>query len=104
LGGWEFVFGYTLQSMCFFVLFTAAITHADTVAFRWLNSRVMVYLGTISYTLYLCHDPILKLLKNNTALTPVLIASLGLAAAIAYSALSYRYLERPMNSLRKRLH
>ena len=50
---------YTLQSLAIAGLIYLAVARADRLPFRWLNARPLVYVGTISYTIYLSHHVIL---------------------------------------------
>jgi len=61
-----------------------------------LSSRVMVYLGTISYSIYLLHHPVIDVLTNHTFLRayPVafLVATFGLTAGL--STVTYLAIEK----------
>jgi peptidoglycan/LPS O-acetylase OafA/YrhL len=68
----------------------------DTVAGRFLGSRLLVGIGKISYSAYLWHQPLLSFLRHSTpgrvgitSLVVVLLATL----AVAY--LSWRFVEQP---------
>jgi peptidoglycan/LPS O-acetylase OafA/YrhL len=74
---------------------------------RLFASRIMVWLGTISYSIYLWHFPVLSWLASTTLVrqTGVTIDSMftslltiGLALALAISAMSYYIIERPFHS------
>jgi len=97
-------FRYTLQSLAIAPLIYLAVARAGHVAFRWLNSRPMIYLGTVSYTIYLSHQVILGFVEYHwphlgwTA-TSFATAFLTLAAAETMR----RWVEQPCLSLRRRL-
>lgn len=64
---------------------------------RMLKVGLLVWVGTISYSLYLWHWPLLtflRLLRNDPQLPPS-VALLSLAAAFVLSALSWKYVEQP---------
>jgi len=73
-------------------LFICVILNSKSVAF--LNHRLFVYLGSISYGFYLMHYPVLLYFK---ALEISSIAKLVLAFTVAtvISHLSYNYFEKP---------
>lgn len=64
---------------------------------RWLSNRVLVYIGTISYSLYLFHFPIIRLTNF-----PGLWNTLAFAFLFVISALTYRFIERPFRYGRSR--
>ncbi len=96
---------YTLQSLAIAPLIYLAVARADQAPFRWLNARPLVYIGTISYTIYLSHHVILLgLAKHDPQLNWFWLT---LAAAILTWALAEpmrRWVELPCARLRKRLH
>lgn len=96
---------YTLQSLAIVPLLYLAVARADSIPFRWLNSRPMAYIGTVSYSIYLSHQVILFMIQRHwPALgwtwTTVFAALLTLAVA----ELMRRWVEQPCARLRKRLH
>ena len=50
---------FSVQGLALTVVFTAAIRFHDWFLFRILNHPVVVYVGTLSYSLYLAHDVLL---------------------------------------------
>ncbi|ABS63524.1 acyltransferase 3 [Parvibaculum lavamentivorans DS-1] len=70
--------------------------HETTAAGRLLSWRPVVFIGLISYSLYLWHWPILVYTKIylSRALTPVEIA-LALAVILAVSVASWHFIEKP---------
>ncbi len=76
---------------------------------RWLSGRVVSYLGTISYSLYLMHAVVgiraVKLLVNDgtsIGLTWLLYAA-GILISILSADLLYRLIEKPSQRLSQRL-
>lgn len=73
--------------------------------FRWLfTNKIVVYLGTISYGIYLCHPPLLTMLvrlnlvsADGTGRTFLILS----ACAISVSTLTYFLVERPCQLLGK---
>ncbi len=71
---------------------------------RWLASKPMVYLGSISYAIYLWHFPLLifvQVWETPRALHPVQQIGI-LLAAIGLAALSTRWVETPLRKLAAR--
>lgn len=62
------------------------------------------FLGKISYSLYLLHIPVLRLMSEPAKVQPGLFLLLFLAASLGISFLSYRFLENPARRIiRKRV-
>lgn len=74
------------------------IQNAIVMGYRWLNASIPVWIGTISYSLYLWHRPFDEQSSRSWyALFPVNVA-LMVGVAVA----SYYLVERPMLNLRAR--
>lgn len=74
---------------------------------RLLALRPLVWLGGISYGLYLWHWPLLVFWRETTGAEPNLLAGLGiLAVAVLFAALSKTFLEDPLHRRKpsRRLH
>lgn len=76
------------------LLLILSVRDGQGEAARLLSSRPLVYLGTISYGIYLWHYPIMRVLRP--AMDPWLVFVIGTAAAVGLAALSWRYLEKPL--------
>lgn len=96
---------YTLQSLAIAPLIELAIARSRQAPFAWLNSRLMVYLGTISYTCYLTHQLVLYWVMDlwpQSSVAPTLAITALLTIAIAEPM--RRYVEQPCARLRRQLH
>jgi peptidoglycan/LPS O-acetylase OafA/YrhL len=79
------------------------------ILLRALRLRPARYLGTISYSLYLFHVPVYCCILSLVSafhlsgfLISLTVASISLAISITLSALSWRYLEKPILDLKDR--
>ncbi|MFI6925662.1 acyltransferase family protein [Nonomuraea spiralis] len=89
----------------------AAATFAGAMALRGRRlPAVLTWLGLISYSLYLVHHPLLKYFVEVTGdlrWSPLpyqlAMAALALVLILGISALAYHYVERPMQTLGRRL-
>ena len=96
---------YTLQSLAIAPLIYLAVARADRLPFRWLNARPLVYIGTISYTIYLSHHVILLgLARHWPQLSWIWLTLVGAALTLAVAEPMRRWVELPCAGLRKRLH
>ncbi|MEV0387518.1 acyltransferase [Nonomuraea sp. NPDC050643] len=91
----------------------AAVTFAGVMALRrrWRVPGVLAWLGVVSYSLYLTHVPLLKVLTAlagdlRTAPPPVqvLVVALATTGILALSGLTYRLIEVPAQRLGRRAH
>jgi peptidoglycan/LPS O-acetylase OafA/YrhL len=95
---------YTLQSLAIAPLIYLAVAWADRRPLRWLNTRPLVYIGTISYTIYLSHHVILLgLVKHWPGLNWVVLTLAGALLTLAVAEPMRRWVERPCARLRSRL-
>lgn len=90
---------------------TALFIYANSRKLTWsgrlLASRPLVFVGLISYSLYLWHWPILAFLRYGIGRKlPLVVLLSGIAASFAFACLSYRFVETPFRKrpywLRKR--
>lgn len=96
---------YTLQSLAIAPLIYLAVARADRLPFRWLNARPLVYIGTISYTIYLSHHVILLGLdKHWPQLSWIWLTLAGAVLTLALAEPMRRWVEQPCAKLRQMLH
>jgi peptidoglycan/LPS O-acetylase OafA/YrhL len=96
---------FTLQSVAIAGLIYLAVARAERWPARWLSARPLVYLGTISYTVYLVHHVVLLGLARHWPQWSWL--QLTLAGALLTWAVAEpmrRWVDRPCAALRRRLH
>lgn len=96
---------YSLQSAAVAPLIYLAVARAQRWPFRWLNLKPLVYLGTISYTVYLSHHVILLLVAKHWPELDWLAATcVAIVMTLAVAEPIRRWVEQPCARLRKRLH
>jgi peptidoglycan/LPS O-acetylase OafA/YrhL len=96
---------YTLQSLAIAPLIYLAVARSTQIPFKWLNARAMVYLGTISYTIYLSHHVILEMIVKHWpqwGWTITMLATSALTLAVAEPMRVW--IELPCARWRRRLH
>lgn len=96
---------YTLQGTAIAGLLYLSVLRSHQAAFRWLNARPLVYLGGISYSVYLCHHVIMfALAKHWPQLNEIAILVATVLITLGVAELMRRWVELPVARLRKRLH
>lgn len=100
------IYRYSLQSLALIPIFYFATRFPDMVFFRWLNTRFIMFLGTISYSFYLVHDVIIAAFTNilSKQLGHIPLMTLAFAASVALAALIKLLIEDPTMKIRKRYH
>jgi peptidoglycan/LPS O-acetylase OafA/YrhL len=94
---------YSLQGLCLFPLFIAAIRYHDWELFQLLNLRWVKFVGVLSYSIYLLHPEVLWGIGWWVPVPGVVQAGLGLALTLAIAYAIYRLVEQPATRLRRRL-
>lgn len=97
---------YSLQNLAAAGLLYLAVSQARQAPWRWLESRPLVYLGTVSYSIYLFHHVILMGLQRHLHLQWPGWA-IGAASALLTLAIAEpvrRWIDRPCARWRQRLH
>lgn len=74
----------------------------DTPIVHSLNSRPFVYLGKISYGLYVYHNFLFVIARDSSGGARALLLFVSLAATIAIASASWHLLERPINDFKRR--
>ncbi len=88
--------GFLAVALASAMLVTSALDRG-TLAERTLSWRPFVFLGTISYGVYLYHWPIfLALTEGRTGLSTVPLLAVRLALTLSLAYLSHRFVEQPI--------
>jgi peptidoglycan/LPS O-acetylase OafA/YrhL len=86
------------------VMLASSLVVEEGLAHNLLNTRILVWIGTISYSVYIWQELFLvRFSKDQLPLGWLSALPLNLVAVFAVSSLSYYFLERPCISLGKRL-
>ena len=91
------------ESICLVlsVLFCAGlIASSDTIAHRFFEAPVLVYLGKICYGLYLWHVPVFLLMRLNLKLSEPWEWTVGVALTLTLASLSHFLVEQKALALR----
>lgn len=97
-------FRYSLQGVALTAVFTAAIRYPRWLPFRLLNNRVAVFLGLISYSLYLLHFTVIAITARMLpSASPWLTAILALGLSVILATIMRVVIEEPCARLRRRL-
>jgi peptidoglycan/LPS O-acetylase OafA/YrhL len=96
---------FTLQALAIAGLIHLSVSRTDQLPFRWLSARPLVYIGSISYTIYLTHHVILLgLAKHLPQLGWAGLTVLGAVLTLAVAEPMRRWVELPCARLRQKLH
>ncbi len=93
--------GFTLLAATTALLIINLVLTEKGILHSVLESRLLVWVGRISYGLYLWHYPMFKWIKYMNAPWPVKLA-LAVFATFAVTSLSFYLMERPVLRLKKR--
>lgn len=94
-------FGVTAAELATAALLVSLTSDHETSVSRLLSRPLPVYLGTISYSIYLWHYGIGKALRGEVHFS--LAFSVTLTASIALAALSYHVIEKPFPAWLRRM-
>jgi peptidoglycan/LPS O-acetylase OafA/YrhL len=97
--GFLFTVGYGIQAISLAILVGVCVSDPPVRLGRFLNSKSMVHVGTLSYALYLWQQLFIV-----TPFPPFRFLPLGIAGAVACAEISWRVIEKPMQKWRAALH
>lgn len=97
----EFVYGFTIQSLAAFGIFIPAILAPTSWFGRVLNWKPVIWIGLVSYSLYLIHR--WALIAGEEWIGGTLGAVCAIVATLLLCWAMRRWVERPLEAVRKRL-
>jgi peptidoglycan/LPS O-acetylase OafA/YrhL len=94
---------YTIDGLALVPIFIVAIRYHDWGVFRLLNRRALMFVGAVSYSIYMIHQPIITLIHDRVpgGRLPHGLAYLAVVLFVAW--VIFRVVERPFARLRRRL-
>jgi peptidoglycan/LPS O-acetylase OafA/YrhL len=93
---------YSVQGAGLFVLFSFVLSAGSPTVNRILRSRTLVWIGLLSYTLYLCHMAIFEVVRTAFDVSRLVAGIVGLPIAIVFAQLMRSFVEVPILSWRRR--
>jgi peptidoglycan/LPS O-acetylase OafA/YrhL len=93
------ILGYSFLALLFGCVIATCVLWESHPALALLRLRPVVYIGTISYTMYLIHVEIFLLLSRLSGVQ-VLRGMAAMSVTVAVAALSWKYFETPILRLR----
>ena len=95
---------YSLQGLALSIIFVAAIRYPHWILMRILNSRPLVVIGVLSYSLYLLHYAVIfEIRAHYPEPHPILQGIDALGICLLCASVMYAAIERPCARLRRRL-
>jgi peptidoglycan/LPS O-acetylase OafA/YrhL len=90
--GWPTLSSYLLVA----IMLASTLVVEEGLAHKWLNARLLVWIGTISYSAYIWQELFLtRQLPNESPLGRFGMLPLNVIGLFAVAALSYYFIERP---------
>lgn len=93
---------YSLQGLALMPVFYYVVTRSSLWFFSWLNAHFLVKIGLYSYMIYLIHNPLIHYLESIGLEKGGVLLIVVSMLAFVLSALSYRYIEKPVLSYKNR--
>jgi peptidoglycan/LPS O-acetylase OafA/YrhL len=94
----QYLLGTTFENLALALIVDRSVRISDDLIGKLLNWAPLVWIGTLSYSLYLWQEPLL----NHTLRSGVYTFPLNLVVALAAAIASYYLIERPTLALRDR--
>jgi len=85
---------YHLFSLISFFLILFGDANNNLFKFIFLN-RPILFLGTLSFGIYLCHPLVIELVRGYSIANPYLLLFVVMFTSIFFSVLTYNFIEKP---------
>lgn len=99
---WMHLGGFTVGALCAGWIITHLLVSRDTVLHVFLSNRALMWVGSVSYGLYLWHYAVFRTMSRFGASNLTVLLA-GSALTLAITAASYYLLEKPLLALRRRI-
>ena len=99
----QWVFAYSLQGICLFPLFIAAVRYPSWGPFQLLNIGWVKWIGVVSYSIYLMHPTVLWATRGLPLTSGLAQAAVALAVILGLAWAINQLVEKPAGRLRRRL-
>ena len=96
-----YTWGTTLIDVCVGVFLIGLVTQSGSIVHRVFESKVLVYLGKLSYSTYLWHYPIFQFMREYQC-NDWQVALYGVPLTYGFAWLSYTYIEKPFILLKRK--
>lgn len=98
----RYIIRYSLQGAALFVLFSYVLSERSPLLNKALTWPPVIWVGLVSYSLYLCHVAIFKTLELHSTLGPVTVGVGGMLLAFGYGYLMRKFVEVPILNWRRK--
>jgi peptidoglycan/LPS O-acetylase OafA/YrhL len=98
----RFIIRYSLQGAALFVLFSFVLSDRSRLVTKLLTTPPMIWIGLVSYSLYLCHFAIFRTLELHSSLSAAAIGLTGMLLAFGYGYLMRTLVEVPILKWRRK--
>jgi peptidoglycan/LPS O-acetylase OafA/YrhL len=99
---YRFILRYSLQGAALFVLFSYVLSERSALLNKVLTWPPVIWIGLVSYSLYLCHFAIFKTLELHSSLGAVTVGVSGMLLAFGYGFLMRKFVEVPILNWRRK--
>jgi peptidoglycan/LPS O-acetylase OafA/YrhL len=86
------------------LLIARTLVIEEGLDYRWLNSHLLVWIGTISYSLYVWQQLFLLHPPKSLPLAMLSVFPLNLLSAFAVAICSFYFIERPAIEVGRRIY
>lgn len=104
--GWEGLASYYAEAGTApaFALVILVFSMSAGLLNRLLSLRALVYLGEISFAIYMLHQPIERFVDSHRLIANTVLRTAAVAISVMFvAALSFQLIERPINRIARRL-
>lgn len=97
-----FCLGDLVTAVAISVLLLNSIIYNNTIIFKVLNSKIMVHIGTISYSLYLWQQLFILPINSYPKIEPYFKFPINIILSVITATISFYFFEKPILKLKER--